>query len=432
MNDSLKLTPTDITDWFMDCETDADDQKIPHVILNDKLMTDAIFGTVVPIKAEHSYSLTSDGDSMPDSPSDATKIDDLDDNSCPINMNMISYNQSDSNNNNTALSSQKQKQFLRLLSNSSALYAKNSSTYYNQPKSYSGSNSSCSSSEADIDDITIVKEEPLSPHSSCPPSPHNSFGNTLPSISSINPDLMYDRKPSLRSQDQNYLTSSTCTTTSRIKTEPQVSNFGLPPTPPLSSLGDETKGNSSPEHNNSSSSNNATPAITSTSSSSKKSQSASHSTRGYSSSTRQPIHTPLISSQPKGSTGDLILTDEEKRTLLAEGYPIPQRLPLTKAEEKSLKKIRRKIKNKISAQESRRKKKEYMDQLERRVEKLVTENNNFRQKVKALSDENSNLLRELQQLLFSSFPKNQSLVISRTAKRLLRAEKDEMIESNVE
>jgi cyclic AMP-responsive element-binding protein 3 len=96
------------------------------------------------------------------------------------------------------------------------------------------------------------------------------------------------------------------------------------------------------------------PQVTTTSSS-KKSQynNASHSTRGYTNSTRQPIHTPLISSQPKGSTGELVLTDEEKRTLLAEGYPIPQRLPLTKAEEKSLKKIRRKIKNKVSEEASR-------------------------------------------------------------------------------
>lgn len=37
------------------------------VILHDRLMTDAALGTR-PIKTEHSYSLTSDGDSLPHSP----------------------------------------------------------------------------------------------------------------------------------------------------------------------------------------------------------------------------------------------------------------------------------------------------------------------------------------------------------------------------
>lgn len=64
MPDSLKLSSDpDMHEWFLDR-----DSKIPHVILNDKLMTDAVFGGTLPIKSEHSYSLTSDGDSMPDSP----------------------------------------------------------------------------------------------------------------------------------------------------------------------------------------------------------------------------------------------------------------------------------------------------------------------------------------------------------------------------
>lgn len=47
-------------------------------------------------------------------------------------------------------------------------------------------------------------------------------------------------------------------------------------------------------------------------------------------------------------SGVLILTEEEKRTLISEGYPIPSKLPLSKQEEKNLKKVRRKIKNKVT------------------------------------------------------------------------------------
>lgn len=116
---------------------------------------------------------------------------------------------------------------------------------------------------------------------------------------------------------------------------------------------------------------------------------------------------PIISNQSESmdivfqqipQSGILILSEEEKRTLISEGYPIPSKLPLTKQEEKNLKKIRRKIKNKISAQESRRKKKEYLEALEKRVESFSHENNELKRKVDSLENNNRSLLGQLQKL----------------------------------
>lgn len=93
--------------------------------------------------------------------------------------------------------------------------------------------------------------------------------------------------------------------------------FGLPPTPPSSLPSDDSEGNQSPEHNTSTSSSPMSPsqqqqqahhqqtaAISPNNRRVSMQQQNSHSnvngsTRGYTgSSSRQPIHTPLISSQP--------------------------------------------------------------------------------------------------------------------------------------
>lgn len=70
--DSLKLsTDSDMHDWFLER-----DVKDAAVILNDKLISDALLNGTLPIKSEHSYSLNSDGDSLPDSPHSLhTKMD---------------------------------------------------------------------------------------------------------------------------------------------------------------------------------------------------------------------------------------------------------------------------------------------------------------------------------------------------------------------
>lgn len=168
-----------------------------------------------------------------------------------------------------------------------------------------------------------------------------------------------------------------------------LESLQMPPTPP-SSHGSDSEGSQSPVH--------ATPALscpTSPSSPPPSQAGVKVSPRAASSLSNSPL---LTAPHKLQGSGPLILTEEERRTLVAEGYPVPTKLPLTKAEEKALKKIRRKIKNKISAQESRRKKKEYMDTLEKKVETCSNENNELRRKVETLECTNKSLLQQLQAL----------------------------------
>ncbi|XP_003415140.1 cyclic AMP-responsive element-binding protein 3-like protein 4 [Loxodonta africana] len=94
----------------------------------------------------------------------------------------------------------------------------------------------------------------------------------------------------------------------------------------------------------------------------------------------------------------LFLTDEEKHLLGQEGVSLPSHLPLTKAEEKVLKKVRRKIRNKQSAQDSRRRKKEYIDGLENRVATCSAQNQELQTKVQELERHNISLVAQLRQL----------------------------------
>ncbi|XP_020853720.1 cyclic AMP-responsive element-binding protein 3-like protein 2 isoform X1 [Phascolarctos cinereus] len=172
--------------------------------------------------------------------------------------------------------------------------------------------------------------------------------------------------------------------------EAVVEHLHLPPTPP-SSHGSDSEGSQSPS-----------PSLTPSSPTQGPGKMTSRSASALSNS-------PLLTAPHKlQGSGPLILTEEEKRTLIAEGYPIPTKLPLTKAEEKALKKIRRKIKNKISAQESRRKKKEYMDSLEKKVESCSNENMELRKKVEVLENTNRTLLQQLQRL--------QSMVVGKVSR----------------
>ncbi|NXW46243.1 CR3L3 protein, partial [Nyctiprogne leucopyga] len=94
---------------------------------------------------------------------------------------------------------------------------------------------------------------------------------------------------------------------------------------------------------------------------------------------------------------ELVLTEEE-RQLLEKGVSLPTCLPLTKAEERLLKKVRRKIRNKHSAQDSRQRRKIYVDDLENRVAFCTAQNHELEKKVQLLQKQNMSLLEQLWKL----------------------------------
>ncbi|KAK2900444.1 hypothetical protein QQF64_015641 [Cirrhinus molitorella] len=108
------------------------------------------------------------------------------------------------------------------------------------------------------------------------------------------------------------------------------------------------------------------------------------------------------------SQQELVLNEDEKKLLAKEGVSLPSQLPLNKYEEKILKKIRRKIRNKQSAQESRKKKKEYIDGLEGRMAACSVQNLELQRKVLQLEKTNTSLMEQLRRL--------QSLVMNGSSK----------------
>lgn len=103
---------------------------------------------------------------------------------------------------------------------------------------------------------------------------------------------------------------------------------------------------------------------------------------------------------------ELKLTDEEIELLAREGVTLPTNMPLTKDEERVLKAVRRKIRNKASAKESRKRKQGYVEGLEKRVKICTEENTQLKKKMGDLEKQNVSLLSQLKKL--------QALIVSKT------------------
>lgn len=113
-------------------------------------------------------------------------------------------------------------------------------------------------------------------------------------------------------------------------------------------------------------------------------------------------HTTKIMRRCKTSTVEDFLaqlTERERRMLDAEGACIPNHgFALTKTEQRELRQSLRKVRNKISAQDSRVRKREYVGDLEQRVEAVTVINIGLQHRVQDLEAQNRSLFQQLQDL----------------------------------
>ncbi|XP_029860141.1 cyclic AMP-responsive element-binding protein 3 [Aquila chrysaetos chrysaetos] len=94
----------------------------------------------------------------------------------------------------------------------------------------------------------------------------------------------------------------------------------------------------------------------------------------------------------------LVLTEEERQLLAKEGVTLPTHKPLNKAQEQLLKKVRQRIRSKHLASDSRRTKRMYVNDLERRLSACTALNQKLEKKVQLLQKQNMSLLKQLQKL----------------------------------
>ncbi|VUZ42342.1 unnamed protein product [Hymenolepis diminuta] len=91
----------------------------------------------------------------------------------------------------------------------------------------------------------------------------------------------------------------------------------------------------------------------------------------------------------------LILTAEERRLLVQMGQHIPTHFPLTRGEERSIRTMRRKIRNKLSAKASRARRQEYVSSLESQVSNCQKENQRLKSRIRKLEETNDGLVATL-------------------------------------